>query len=126
MLMFIPNKLWLHLGVISVGCAVIMGVFYKGTSYGSLKCAESHQKRYEKLLLDSVTALQLEVDNAIKRQQEGQAIIEELNTKYSNIEKENTTLQQALDDAIKIPPVCNKLDPRYYELYKSKYNRKAP
>ena len=115
-----------YLAFIAVGVLVVTLSYNKGVQYSKQQCIVSSQKASDKLLSESLTKVQEDLRVALEKQAEGSRAIAELSAKYNDIERDNSELQGALDDAINKPPVCNKLDPRYYELYKQMYNREPP
>ena len=126
LLKIIPKKVWIGIALLFAGAIMMGTAFTKGSEHGEQKCQIASQKAYEKDLEESLSTLQKDLERALERQRAGEESIQELNSKYISVKKDKSKLKQALDDAINNPPNCNKLDPRYYELYKSMYNKEAP
>ena len=115
-----------YLALVAVGILIVTLSYSKGVQYSKQQCIISSQNASDKLLSESLTKVQEDLRVALEKQAEGSRAIAELSAKYNDVERDNSELQGALDDAINKPPVCNKLDPRYYELYKQLYNKEPP
>ena len=125
-LSMIPKKVWIYTLVAFAGAMIVLTAFDKGSEYGKNKCLVASQKASDKALEESLANLQAVLEKAVTKQREGLKAVEALKSQYSSVERDKEQLQKALDDALTNPPDCNKLDPRYYELYKSRYNKPAP
>ena len=112
--------------LIGAGVLVVITSYNKGVEFSKQECIISSQKASDKLLSESLTKVQEDLKRALEKKSEGDKAIAELTERYNDIEKDNSELQSALHDAIKKPPVDNKLDPRYYRLYQQMYNREPP
>ncbi len=112
--------------LIGSGVLIVTTSYNKGVEFSKQECVISSQKASDKLLSESLTKVQEDLKRALEKKAEGDKAIAKLTERYNDMERDNSELQGALDDAINKPPVCNKLDPRYYELYKQLYNKEPP
>ena len=112
--------------LIGIGVLVVTTSYNKGVEFSKQECIISSQEASDKLLSKSLTKVQEDLQKALEKKLEGDKAIAELTERYNDIEKDNSELQSALHDAIKKPPIDNKLDPRYYRLYQQMYNREPP